>query len=122
MEELRKKAARALGVRPGTLGELTIVKQSIDARNKYDVHYVYTVETEMPGEKSLVVSAPGRNVKLVEHPAYKFPAVTRKSRTMPVVVGMGPAGLFAALYLARNGLPCVVLERGQDVDKLTRDV
>ena len=65
MEELRKKAAKALGVRPGTLGELTIVRQSIDARNKSEVHYVYTVETAMPGEKSLVVSAPGKNVKLV---------------------------------------------------------
>ena len=38
MEELRKKAAKALGVRPGTLGELTIVRQSIDARNKSEVH------------------------------------------------------------------------------------
>ena len=122
LEQLRKRAARALGVRPGALGELEIVRQSIDARNKYDVHYVYTVELSMPGEAGLVKNAPGKNVKLVERQPYAFPPVGRKSPLPPVVVGMGPAGLFAALFLARNGLPCVVLERGKDVDTRTADV
>ena len=120
LDQLRKRAARALGVRPGALGELEIVRQSIDARNKYDVHYVYTVELSMPDEAALVKSAPGRAVTLVERTPYAFPAVGRKSTLPPVVVGMGPAGLFAALFLARAGLPCVILERGQDVDQIGR--
>ncbi|MCI9159005.1 MAG: hypothetical protein HFF55_08405, partial [Lawsonibacter sp.] len=49
---LRRRAARALGVRPGALGELEIVRQSIDARDKYNVHYVYTVELSMPNEST----------------------------------------------------------------------
>ena len=122
MDQLRRRTARALGVRPGALGELEIVRQSIDARKKGDVHYVYTVEVSMPDEASLAKSAPGRNVTLSECVTYTFPVVTRKSALPPVVVGMGPAGLFAALFLARNGLPCVVLERGQDVDRRTLDV
>ena len=122
MDQLRRQAARALGVRPGALGELEIVRQSIDARNKGDVHYVYTVETSLPNEGALARSAPGRNVTLAERVPYVFPAVRRKSPLAPVVVGMGPAGLFAALFLAGNGLPCIILERGQDVDRRTLDV
>ena len=122
MEQLRKRAARALGVRPGELGELEIVRQSIDARNKNETHYVYTVELSMPREERLVRSAPGRNVTLVERKEYVFPKALRRSSLPPVIVGMGPAGLFAALFLARNGIPSIVLERGKDVDARTADV
>ena len=79
MEQLKKKAARSLGVRPGTLGELTVVRQSVDARNKHEVHYVYTVEVSMPGEEQLVKNAPARNIALVERKPYVFPKVTRRS-------------------------------------------
>ena len=119
---LQKRAARALGVRPGALGELTIVRQSIDARNRGNVHYTYTVAVSMPGEEQIVKNAPGRGITLIQPHPYVFPKVGRRSVLPPVVVGMGPAGLFAALYLARAGLPCIVLERGWDVDRRTRDV
>ncbi len=122
LDQLRKRAARTLGVRPGALGELDIVRQSIDARRKDDVHYVYTVELSMANEVSVVRSAPGRNISLTERRPYAFPGVGRKAALPPVVVGMGPAGLFAALFLARNGIPSVILERGRDVDRRTLDV
>ena len=122
LEQLRRRAARALGVRPGALGEIEIARQSIDARRRDDVHYVYTVEVSLPDEESILRAASGRNITLVERIPYAFPAAGRRSALPPVVVGMGPAGLFAALFLAENGFPCIVLERGQDIDRRTLDV
>ena len=122
LEQLCRKAARTLGLRPGALKQVRLVRQSIDARKKQDVHYVYTLDAEVEQEEAVLSACTARNVSLVHPVPYAFPGVKRRSTNMPVVAGMGPAGLFAALFLARNGIPCIVLERGQDVDTRTKDV
>ena len=120
---LEKRTARLLGVRPDQLQSLELIRLSIDARKKSDVHYVCTVRAAVDSEERVLSRCRDRRVSACQ-PAtpYEFPAVRRVSPLPPVVVGMGPAGLFAALFLARAGIPCTVLERGRPVEERTRDV
>ena len=119
---LRRRAARILGVKPQAIQSLTLARQSIDARKKSQVHYVCTVDVEAADEAGIAARCGDRRVCLHRPQPYVFPPVGRTSPLPPVVVGMGPAGLFAALYLARAGLPPILLERGRRVEERTADV
>ena len=120
-EALRRKLSKLLKRPVSELGEVHIVRQSVDARKKDQIQLVYTVQLNL-AEESAILRRQLRQVKPVERKSYHFPAVRRQSDKRPVIVGMGPAGLFCALYLARSGVPCTVLEQGRPVEERVRDV
>ncbi len=122
LDQLKKRAGHILGIKPEEISAISLARQSIDARKKSDVHYVCTIQVSTPDEATLVRRAGNPNVSLYSPAPYAFPPALRRSPLSPVVVGMGPAGLFAALFLARNGIPPIVLERGRPVERRTADV
>ena len=134
-EELVKKAAKLLRLKEENFS-LRITRHSVDARKKPELLDVYSVAVDLGNparERKLAEKLHNRNVRYMEPVEYHFPEKKPEGCTgeehgipgsgrRPVVIGMGPAGLFCALILAEEGYRPLVLERGQAMEQRIRDV
>lgn len=123
---IKKKAARLIKVPETAIEKLIIVRRSIDARKKDQILYSYIVDVKLADSKkeaAAVKKAASGNIKLETEEAYRYPdRGTEPMGERPVVIGAGPAGLFAALALAENGYGPILLEQGEPVDIRARKV
>ncbi|MDZ4141614.1 MAG: NAD(P)/FAD-dependent oxidoreductase [Methylotenera sp.] len=114
---------KKLGINVADLVEYTIFKRGVDARKANAILLAYTLDVTVKGEaKVLAKLSRDPHVKLAPDTSYQFVAnAPANLQTRPVVVGLGPSGLFAALILAQSGFKPLVLERGKAVRERTKD-
>ena len=121
-DQLRIKLIKSLRIREDELLDFQIRKQSLDARRKPELFYVYVIDFHVKNENALLRRMKDKIQKIVEKP-YHIPengGIPLKAR--PAVVGSGPAGLFCAYLLALSGMRPLVLERGGTVHERKKDV
>ena len=93
-----------------------IIKKSIDARDKNNIHYLYNIALNLKNEK--------KYSKLDEYKEFKLPNINISSNNSlkPIIIGAGPSGLFAALTFIKNGIKPIIIEQGKKVEDRKKDV
>ena len=113
--QLQFEAAQMLRVSNSKVKQLRIVRRSVDARKKPNVRIIYTIDVAVEGNEKKILKASGcKRASVAPVSYYKPPKAGPQPEKRPVVIGFGPAGMFAALILAMAGQKPLVLERGED--------
>lgn len=121
--DLRRKLLKTLRVKEDALLSYQIEKQSLDARKKPRLSYVYTVAVHLKNEKEFLKKNRNANIQAASENRYHMDVSgTEALWERPVIVGSGPAGLFCAYMLAKAGYRPLLLERGMPVEQRKKDV
>ena len=118
------KACGIFGISQKYVVDYKIIKKSIDARDKNDIFYNYSIIVKLQDDYNISKLVKNKNVELldkVDEQTEKI-NVLRKSVKRPVIIGAGPAGLFCALTLIENGINPIIVEQGKRVEERKKDV
>ena len=121
-EDIYNISSKELRISRGSIEKCSLFKRSIDARHKNDIHYVTSVDVMLNTDENRALSkAKNKKASIINEYRYTLENV-KKQTSRPVVVGFGPAGMFASLILSRYGASPIIIERGSDADKRVESV
>jgi len=122
-EMIKQAILKKLGIPASDLLRFEIFKRGVDARKSHAILFVYSLDVEVKNEDKLLAKfKKDPHVNLAPDTSYHFVAQAPTNNTeRPVIVGFGPAGIFAALILTQSGFKPIVLERGKAVRERTKD-
>ncbi len=122
LEMLKDIASKRLHISHDCIESIDVVKRSVNALNKQDIYFDMSIDVMVYGDEDQVLAQKrGKYINKVEKSCYTVHRA-KKPGMRPVVVGCGPAGIFAALILAQAGAGPILLERGSDVDSRRKSV
>ncbi len=117
-DAIAEKIAKTLRIPKSDVLKFSIVRRSIDARKKDNILYIYVVDAEVKHEKQVLKKCLSKDIFAAPDERYVIPEKGENVlKNRPVIVGAGPAGLFAAYLLAKEGYSPLVIERGECVEK-----
>ncbi len=122
-ENLNNLIAKELKISAESIASVTLYKRSVDARKKPDVKFcdTYLVEFKDKNTEDKVLKK-SKSASPYTVTEYTFKKADFKPKNPPIIVGSGPAGLFAGLTMANAGLCPIIIEMGKEVDKRVKDV
>ena len=121
--DLEQKIRKTLKLSGNQKFTYRIAKKSIDARKKPELYLVYSVHVACENESSIVKKAKNASVTITKAKSYVLPQTGEAELTAPpLIIGAGPAGLFAAFVLAEAGFQPILIERGKPVEERQKDV
>ncbi len=119
---IKKQICRELHINESGIEKFELFRRSVDARKKNDIHFIATVDVYINGNENKYANrAKSKNISSVKPYNYELPK-SQKLSHRPLIVGFGPAGMFAGLILAYSGAQPIIIERGNDCDTRVKDV